>query len=79
MIAGVIMTTGRKNRIIGTVSFGGNECAIFLTLRKACSIDMPDSTQISSKSMASGKARRMETWRLPVASFRNNSGALMPR
>ena len=35
MIAGVIMTanrTGRKNRIIGTVSFGGNECAIFFAM-----------------------------------------------
>src|SRR5437660_4395352 len=39
-------------------------------LRKACSIDMPDSTQMSNRSMASGKARPIECWRLPIVFLR---------
>ncbi|MNT11525.1 hypothetical protein D3C72_1464120 [compost metagenome] len=33
------------------------------TRRMAASIEMPDSTQISMRSSASGQARRIECWR----------------
>ena len=44
------------------------------TLRNAASIDMPDSTQISSRSSASGKARRIDSWRFWILFLRK-----MPR
>ena len=47
-----------------------------LTLLNAASIDMPDSTQISSRSSASGKARLIESWRLAMRFFRNRYGSL---
>src|SRR5918994_4196224 len=46
-------------------SASGTDCVpiSWLTLRNAASIDMPDSTQISSRSSASGKARRIDNCR----------------
>ena len=49
-----------------------------LTLRKAVSIDMPDSIQISSRSSASGNARRIDSCRFEIAFFRNSIGACRP-
>ena len=49
-----------------------------LTLLNAASIDMPDSTQISSRSSVSGKARLIESWRRWILFFRNISGRCMP-
>ena len=37
---------------------------------------MPDSTQISSRSSASGKARRIESWRFAIRFFRNRHGSV---
>ena len=36
------------------------------TRLKATSMEMPDSTQISMRSSASGQARLMESWRLEI-------------
>jgi hypothetical protein len=36
------------------------------TRRMAASMEMPDSTQISIRSSASGHARLIECWRLPI-------------
>jgi len=49
------------------------------TLRKATSIDMPDSMQISRRSSASGNARLIESWRFEIAFFKNSIGACNPR
>src|SRR4051794_14203063 len=59
-------------------SASGTDCTpiSWLTLRKACSIDMPDSTQIR-RSMASGKDLRIDVWRLLIVFFRKSSGALI--
>jgi len=46
-----------------------------LTLRKATSIDMRDSMQISSRSSASGNARLIESWRFEMAFFQELSSA----
>ena len=51
----------------------------WLTLRNAASIDMPDSTQISSRSSASGKARLIDSWRLCDLVLQEQLGSCMPR
>jgi hypothetical protein len=50
----------------------------WLTLRNACSIDMPDSTQISSRSSASGKARRSIAAAWSSCSGQHDFRRLMP-
>jgi hypothetical protein len=50
-----------------------------LTLRNADSTDMPDSTQIKSRSSASGKARFIESWRRWILFFRNKFGLCIPK
>ena len=49
-----------------------------LTFLNAASIDMPDSTQISSRSRVSGKARLIDNWRREILFLRNISGSCMP-
>ena len=48
------------------------------TRLKPTSIDMPDSTQISSRSSASGNARLIESWRRVILFLRNKTGRYMP-
>src|SRR3954463_610786 len=51
----------------------------WLTRRKDCSMDRPDSTQISIRSSASGQARRIDNCRFVVRFLRNSSGDFTPR
>ncbi len=51
----------------------------WLTLRNACSMDMPDSTQMRMRSIASGNARATDCWRFLMTLVMKISGILMPR
>src|SRR5262249_25216202 len=51
-------------------------CATFL---KAASIDMPDSTQIRSRSSASGNARLIDSWRFWILFLMKRRGRYTPR